>query len=195
LVAIAGWTTAIVALVSGGDASAPSESGRPVAEAPAGPSPTTPAAPTLAEEPCGVAAATAEAQALTNIRSVPSATTDGTGSVRRLKLRCELSADELSLTVNLLRSTDAAAVKASFDFNRVASLNQDEGLVAPLPEVGKQAFTTTGRPSPSGRVVVAVDVLGTDRAISISATTSADYPAAKARDVLVALAKAHVTAP
>jgi hypothetical protein len=192
LLALAGWSTAALALTRD----------RSPARTAAGPPPT-PAAPaassepptsSLAEAPCGPAATAAERQGLTELRSTPSATLDGTGSSTelRLKLRCTLSSEQVDLSVDLLRSPDTDAVDEFFDFHRRSALGGTRSTG--LPELGERAFVTVDEGAAGGRTTIGVDVAGNRRALSIVGTTSGDFAVEEAQTLLVAIAKAYLAA-
>jgi hypothetical protein len=191
LLAVAGWTTAAVALV-GGDDPVPAAS---VTVEPSGTPAPAQLAPSLPEAPCDPASATAEAAGLTNPRTTAaSAALDGTGTAARLTVRCGLSADEVTLTVDLLRSRDTAELTESFEFHRREAADGGEGVADALRGVGKRAVLTTGRPGVTGRTTVAIEVLGTDREVSIMGTTFGGHPVTDTRDLLVAMARAYLAA-
>jgi hypothetical protein len=191
LLALAGWSMAALALTRD----------RSPARAVAGPS-ASPAAPaassvppvSLAESPCGPAAAAAGRQGLTELRSTPSATLDGTGSgtALRLKLRCTLSSEQVDLSVDLLRSPDTDAVDEFFDFHRRSALGGASSTG--LPELGERAFVTVDEGAAGGRTTIGVDVTGNRRALSIVGTTSGDFAVEEAQTLLVAIAKAYLAA-
>jgi hypothetical protein len=190
LVGLAGWTTAALALTrdraaTPGAARPSVTPGRPLGS-PA------PPAPSLAEAPCGPATAVAGRQGLTQFRGTPSATVDGSGTDLRLRLRCTVSSEEFDLSVDLLRSPDAAAVDEFFDVHRRPALGG--GRSTALPGVGERAFVTVDDAAVGGRATVAVDVAGNRRAMSLVGTTSGDYPTADAQALLVAIAQAYLTA-
>lgn len=198
LLAMAGWTTAALGLTRD---RTPART--PVVRSATPVAPTASAAPgmpSLAEAPCGPAAAAAESQGLTELRSTPSATLDGTGTGTgtgaspelRLKLRCTLSSEQFDLSVDLLRSPDADAVDEFFDFHRRSAVGG--ASATGLPDLGERAFVTVDDAAVGGRTTIGVDVAGNRRALSIVGTTSGEFTADDARTLLVAIARAYLTA-
>jgi hypothetical protein len=189
LVAMSGWITAALALTrDAGPARAAAQPSRT-----AGGPTASPAAPlSLAEAPCGPAATLARRQGLTEVRSTPSATLDGSGTELRLKLRCAVSTEEFDLSVDLLRSPDAEAVDEFFEFHRRSAVGGDGGR--PLDGLGDRAYVTVDGAAVSGRTTIGVDVAGNHRAMAIVGTTSGPYASTDARALLVAIARAYLTA-
>jgi hypothetical protein len=185
VLAVAGWGTAAVALTRDGRA--------PAAVGPAPGTATTPepaAGPVLAEDPCRPARGVAEERNLSGLHSQRSTTADGTESELRLRARCVLSADEISFTAEVLRSGDAGEVRESFEFHRDSA----DGTVRTLPGLGREASVATRVLASSGRTTLTLDTRADGVAVSITGTTSGDYAAADAEELLVATARAYLTA-
>jgi hypothetical protein len=190
LLAMAGWTTAALALTR--DPPPARATARPSATAVAPARSAVPPAPSLAEVPCGPAATLARRHGLTGVQSLPAATLDGSEAEPRLKLRCSLSSEQFDLSVDLLRSPDPEAVAEFFEFHRGSAVDGTGGTA--LPGVGDRAFVTEDGATAGGRATVGVDVTGNHRAMSIVGTTSGGYATADARALLVAMAEAYLTA-
>jgi hypothetical protein len=90
----------------------------------------------------------------------------------------------------VLRSGDAGAVRESFEFHRDSA----DGEARALTGLGREASVATRTLASSGRTTLTVDTRADGVAVSITGTTSGDYDPADAEELLVATARAYLTA-